>query len=289
METVRMETFEIRDTALKYRHNRIEDYHGEHPHYRLFDEVMHFLGQIGFYVSKDKEVEKNYKPISKYHKQGRYADLEFKSQKYPSGFDIVFYQNVVFENRHGGYYDFNKLEKMPYLVKKQFLLTIKKLSEFLKSQGVEDKTEPTYKTAEDKIKAEYVRSWHHPQKDMNFSLSDLDGTNNKGLYCIDRDGKEIHNGDIKYSRDWNGYLIKGRVYQDINTNWIMILNKSDITYISCHNLFDLSENDSRCRVKRAIVPTEYLSKRECLSRATNKELLRELRRRNVIKKGKISK
>lgn len=284
-----METFKIRDTTLEYRHNRNEKYGSEHPHYKLFDEVMHFLGQIGFYVGKNKEVDKHYKILSKDHRQGRYADLEFKANRYPSGFEIKFYQNVVHENIHGGYYDFDKVAKMPYLIKKQFLLTIKKLSGFLISQGIENKTEPIYKTAEDKIKAEYVRSWHHPQNDMIFNLSDLDGTNNKGLYCIDRDGKEIHNGDIKYSRDWNGYLIKGRVYQDINTNWIMILNKSDITYISCHNLFDLSKNDSRCRVKRAIVPTEYLSKRECLSRATNKELLRELRRRNAIKKGKISK
>lgn len=78
---------------------------------------MNFLQECGFKVTKDPRIEANYKCLSKDHRYGKKGSLEFKAERYPAGFKINFFQNVEFKNPNGGEYDFDKLEKMPYLVK----------------------------------------------------------------------------------------------------------------------------------------------------------------------------
>ena len=44
---------------------------------RFFLKIMRFMGQIGFYVVKDKEIKKNYPILTNSHRYGRYKDLKF--------------------------------------------------------------------------------------------------------------------------------------------------------------------------------------------------------------------
>lgn len=275
-----MRSFSLRDTTVSFRQD--EEQKGirdNYSHYHLFAETMSFLGSIGFYVSEDKNIKKNYPILNKDHRQGRYADLEFKAQRYPAGFEITFYQNVVFENSHGGEYDFDKRKKMPYLLEKQFALTVKKLSTFFLSKGIECSSDPEYTSAIDKIKHNYVFSWHHPQKDMNFSLSDLDGTTCEDYNHKDRDHKTVTNGEIKYFRDYNGYLMRGKVYHNINNMWWVITNERELRNIGSFELFDLSPGVVRGRMKPHKPPKEYTARRKHIEETSTKELLRELRRR----------
>ena len=69
-------------------------------------------------------------------------------------------------------------------------------------------------------------------------------------FDVHHDEKEIHNGDIKYFRHWrDGRIYRGRVYYDLNMNWIVILNKKDTHVISCWKLFDLTPEDNLHRMK----------------------------------------
>ena len=279
-----MRTFNIYDTTISFwqdeenRGIRSDDY----AHYELFKETMSFLGQCNFYVGKDKEVEKHYPILSKDHRQGRSGDLEFKAERYPRGFKIMFYQNVVFENPNGGEYDFDKRKRMPYLLGKQCDLVMMKLSDFLLEKGVLNDTKIPGKTAEDFIKSNYINSFHHPQNSMDFSLLDLDGTAIEYAYnAKDREGKVLLNGDIKYFRNGcNGYLYRGKIYHNINNMWWVIVNKRDVRNIASFQLFDLSENDCLRRKAPDRTPKEYLTKRDYISKATTKELIAELRRRS---------
>jgi len=279
-----MNEFSVYNTTFKFYNNdetrKNWNERDSYKHYKLFDDTMKFLGSIGFYVGKDKKIEKDFKCLSKDHRQGRYADLEFKARRYPAGFEIMFYQNVIFENRNGGEYDFDKLDKMPYLIKKQFELTIKKLSKFIELYAV-CKTEPKYKYAVDKIKYNCVKSWHYPQKDMNFELSELDGdVSNYPYNSLDRDGKVIRNGDIKYFRDYNGYLQRGKVYRDINANYMVMVDNKNIRFVLAKELFDLTDDDLKFRRKKKHKPPkEYEIRKEQLAKATVKELENELKRR----------
>lgn len=258
---------------------------GSLPHYGLFQRTMNFMTSIGFTVTKDPRIERDYKILSKNHRYGRKGDLEFKAERYPAGFSIEFYQNVVHENKCGGEYDFDKFEKMPYLIKKQFLLTCNKLREFIIKLGYAEKTKIEAHTAVEKVKKDFVESFHHAPKSMDFDLSIYDGLTStmplSSYACEfrDRDGKVLHNGEVKYFRDYNGYLRCGRIYHRLNNMFWIILNQRETEIRADFELFDLHDSDFRGRVSKKKPPKEYTKKVEFLHGLSDKELKRELKRR----------
>ncbi len=246
--------------------------------YELWRETLSFLGSIGFYVCKDKRIEKDYKILSRTHRQGRYCDLEFKTSTYPAGFEIKFFQNVNYENPHGGEYDCDKYAKMPYLVKKQFENACRKIRKFFADKGIEDASEYEPRTAEEKIKWSYVKNWHKPQSSMDFALSDIHGTTAEAYNSKDRDGNILRNGEVKYFRDYNGYLCRGIVYHNINNMWWVICG-NQVRNVASFDLFDLADNDNRGRSAIVRIPAKYKARRDQLEKATEKELRNELKRR----------
>lgn len=274
--------------------NDTEESHGwddrnKWSHYPVLHRVLNFMKDRGFEVGRDPEILEYYKVLNEDHWYGRKGDLEFKAGRYPRGFEIKFFQNINFENRCGGEYDFHKFEKAPYLIKLMWINETKKIAEFIESivPGIKNNTKEDNKLAIDFIKNDYVESCHKPQKDMNFNLSELDGTtcedntNNK-----DRDGKVIYNGDIKYFRDrYTGRLQRGKVYHNINNMWWVILNDTEVTNVADFEFFDLSSGYAKYRrIKMDIKPKEYINKLELLKKLTTKELDRELKRRRKLEK-----
>ena len=244
-----------------------------------FKKMMSFMGSIGFFVGEDKEIKKRFPLLTKYHRYGRYADLEFKAELNFNHYKLTFFQNINYKNIHGGYYDFDKLEKMPYLVRKQYELTEKKIIEFLKSQGFEVEYRQNRKKGEEFIVEDYIQSWHHPQKEP-FKLSEIDGQTAEHSYNNkDRDEKTIFNGEIKYFRDYSGYLARGKVYHNINNMWWVLLLDGRVNNKADFELFDLTDNEKRGRVKAHMPPKEYVLRKEQLSKCTIKELQQELKRR----------
>lgn len=237
-------------------------------HYPILHRVLNLMEERGFEVGRDPRIQEHYSCLNKDHWYGRKGELEFKADRYPNGFKLEFFQNINYENKCGGYYDFDKFEKMPYLIKKRFINETNKIASFLESLGVKNNSKPDYKLAEDKIKQDLVESWHHPQKDMNFNLSDLDGTTAEQSYNnTDRDKKTIYNGQIKYFRDrFDGRLRRGKVYHNINNMWWVILNKDKYSNIASFELFDATESefkarrvvrDDRPRFKYSVTTSQY--------------------------------
>lgn len=279
-----MNTFVVYGTQIAF-HNKDEcscsDNWLKHnfKHYGIQHRLLNLLRTKGFMVEYDRDVSKI---IRKDHFIGRKGNLHFKSSRYPMGFEITFYQEINTENSNGGYYDFDKFDKMPYLIQKQFQLVAKMICSFL-SEFADNKTKINYKSAEDKIKADYVESWHHPQKDMNFSLAEINGTTCEAYNNTDRDKKTIFNGDFKYFRGWDGYLRCGKVYHNINNMWWVIVDDSNIRNVASFELFDISYKDFRGRKKFGKPPKQFFEKRQLLSEISTKELQRELKRRTSTK------
>lgn len=252
-------------------------------HYAILYILLNFMKSRGWHIEHDKET---HKCIRQDYWNGKKKDLEFHLHRYPRGFLFEFFQNIVYENPRGGRYDFDKFEKMPYLIKLMYLNETRHMKAFLEGLGINnlvDATPTEYKYAEEKIKHHYVESWHHPQKDMNFKLSDLDGTTCKYSFNnTDRDGKTIYNGQIKYFRHWNGRLMRGKVYHNINNMWWVILNSNDYTNVADFELFDPTTEDFS--IRRAVKdrkPKAYLEKKEKIQSAKTKELINELKRRGI--------
>lgn len=266
--------FAVRRGKLPYK----EEKEGN-PHWENFKDAMRFLGSIGFYVGEDKEVKRMYPALNDSRRAGRYADLKFKAEWHANAFHIQFYQDVRHENRNGGFYDFDKLEKMPYLIRKQYELTERKFAAYFEKKGFLVSYQANKMRGKAFIINDYIRSCHHPQTAW-FRLEEVDGQTPEYEYnAKDRDGRILHNGETKYFRDWGGYLCRGVVYHNINNMWWVLLPDGNVRNRACFDLFDLTGEEPRGRIKKHRPPEEYAERKKYLSLCSAKELENELKRR----------
>lgn len=292
------DTFSIYDTKINYHNNTDRETQGnwlylrrKFKHYGYFYQILHRLEREGFSLEQDPEVAERHKRIAKHYWYGRRRDLEFVARKYPNGFEIEFFQNVVHENSHDGRYDFDKLKKMPYLIRLQYTKYMRVVVDTLKSLvDVKDITKPVAKSAEEKILIDLSRDFHLlPDKD--FDLRRLDGTKpgigygygNYEYPFEDRDGKPLLNGDVKYFRQYrSGRLMRGRIYYRANQQFWVIVNEHDIELANYKDLFDPTPEDFAKRRKAPDrTPKEYKERRTAIDDTKSKELIAELRRRGL--------
>lgn len=213
----------------------------DNSHYNILDILLNTLKENGFKVQIDQEVFNRYSSIAQDYFEGFYNKLTFKSHRYPSGFEIKFFYDT-----ERGEYDFDKLDKMPYITKLECIKFINIIKNKLLELGFKDVTTPKYKFAVDNIKQKYINEWHHENIDnMNFKLSDLDRQTTESYNNKDRDKNIIYNGQIKYFRDRNGYLQRGKVYHNINNMWWVITNDIEYRNVASFELFDLNDMDKR--------------------------------------------
>ena len=292
------DTYYISDTDLRYTNNTDRGIPScgwrkkKFKHYGYFYRILHMLEDEGFTVEKDPETLEKYPRISKNHWHAKRGDLEVNARKFPNGFEIEFYQDMVHKNPHGGRYDFDKLEKMPYLIRLQYQKYMGRVVRTLKSLAdVEDVTKPVGRTAEEKIYFDLAYGFRMLPKG-GFDIHDLDGTDPGEGYgwggypgeTKDRDGKPVKNGDIKYFRHWrSGRLMRGRVYYRANQQWWAITDKYNIELVQHANImFDATPEDLAIRRKaKDRAPEEYKKRREAIEDTKTKELIAELKRRGV--------
>ena len=278
-------SYRIHDTTIYYRNNTVKAPKGadswrfKYPHFGTLHRLFNMLRAEGFTIENDAEVAKC---IRDDYFIGRRGDLELYAHRYPAGFEIMFFQNVVIENKSGGRYDFDKFQKMPYMIRLRFMKYRDKIIALLKSvEDLKDESKADPRLAEEWIKARYVEEWHHEQKDMNFLLSDLDGQTQESYNGRDRDEKTLHNGDVKYFRHWDGRLYRGRVYHNINNMWWVILDRFTVRNVASFELFDLTPEDNRRRQAKPRIPEAYQKRRQAIEDTKTRELVNELRRRGV--------
>lgn len=278
-------SYRVYDTTIYYRNNTVnapkglDSWRFKYPHFGTLHRIFNMLRAEGFTIENDAEVAKC---IRRDYYIGRRGDLELYAHRYPAGFEIIFFQNVVIKNKNGGRYDSRKFQKMPYMIRLRFMKYRDKIIALLKSlEDLTDETTPNPRLAEERIKARYVEEWHHEQKDMNFRLSDLDGQTQEPYNSRDRDGKTLHNGEVKYFRSWNGYLCRGRVYHNINNMWWVIADRFTVRNMASFELFDLTPEDNRRRQAKPRIPEAYQKRRQAIEDTKTRELVNELRRRGV--------
>lgn len=278
-------SYRVYDTTIYYRNNTvkapkdIDSWRFKYPHFGTLHRIFNMLRAEGFTIENDAEVAEC---IRRDYYIGRRGDMELYAHRYPAGFEIMFFQNVVIENKNGGRYDFDKFQKMPYMIRLRFMKYRDKIIALPKSlEDLEEETKRNPRLAEERIKARYVEDWHHEQKHTNFCLSDLDGQTQESYNSRDRDGKTLHNGEVKYFRSWNGYLCRGRVYHNINNMWWVIADRFTVRNVASFELFDLTPEDNRRRQAKPRIPEAYQKRRQAIEDTKTRELVNELRRRGV--------
>ena len=177
-----------------------------------------------------------------------------------NGFDEKETSNMEFS--FGTITGLNGLDEMIYRnLEKSFINRMKvkafamKLKKHLIKKGYEvevEDCEHREKYAEARIRKDFRDSWHHKEVySDNKTLKEIkDAYFEKNPYRkgqTDANGKELHNGDFKYYRDWSGNLKRGIIYHNLNNMWWVICNKYEWNNISASSFFDLDENTDRSR------------------------------------------
>ena len=250
-------------------------------HYNLYRTALTTMQQIGASVGKDPRIEKDYPILSPRHDYGNWFGLEFKAEICVGYFKLEFYQNVTpSENRNGGYYDFNKYEKFPYLMRIRLKVAIKHLIAALSPlcEHTITFTDVT-KYAEERILKEYKESCHvrfhiATLDDAQLTLSDYDLIRNNK----DRDEKEIVCGQTKYFYGYDGYLHRGKVYFNLNNMWWVVENDTTLRNIACFELFDRTDEP----IRRQLKPEDQIAK-------LKSERKRQIEKENFLRCNAIQK
>ncbi|MGF9644073.1 hypothetical protein AAIH69_13785 [Paenibacillus sp. MABNS29] len=211
-----------------------------HP---TFLRMLDMMRNRGFVIGSDPRIDRDYPILSKDRFAGNKGELLFVGEKYNCGAKLEFYQEINVENPNGGRYDFNKFEKMPYLLQKRFLVEVRYMEQFLLEEGFVCDSEPVLKTSYDKVFHELNSPSRH------WSSENLPDYN-----ALDKDGIRINNGEVKYFRGRKGTLMRGTVYHNINNMWWVIVNKDYYTNLASFELFDLAtkpQNSLRKLTKRS--------------------------------------
>lgn len=244
------------------------------PDYETFNRLMLALKGVGFTVGRDPTIDARYPSLGRHHRAGTrptpHGDLHFHAEMYATGGKVEFFQEVVTVNHHGGRYDFDKRQKMPYLIGKAFDLAVAAARTHLLDRGFTEENKPASPVLD-------------PLADFNAHWdSDYDRLAGRHRFERGEDGwpvpKELNNygwrdgepliqqGSVWYFRDRGGRLARGRCYGGINGMWTVIYGPGlgDYICLSRHQLFQCSPAAEPRRVvpaKRGITRLEGELKR----------------------------
>jgi hypothetical protein len=209
--------------------------------------LLRVLKGLGFSIEEDPRIVKHYRILRRYHRVGRSKDLFVHCETYATGSKFEFYQEIVTENRNGGRYDFAKVAKMPYLVRKRFEWAMAALKADLLARGfVENaKIESPNPDPLAYFNGHWDGEYEKKRGTHRFERDESGWPSAREIGCWstkDRDGKPLTHGAFRYARDHRGYLIRGRVYGGINGMWLMVYGpgKRDFTHKSAHEFFAYS-------------------------------------------------
>jgi hypothetical protein len=214
------------------------------PDRKVWVALLRTLKRLGFSIEDDPSIAANFPSLRATHRAGRRGDLQWHGETYPTGCNIEFFQELVTVNPNGGRYDFDRVAKMNYPIRKSYERAIAALSQCLLDQGFRDVS--GIKSANPDPLAYFNNKWdsewdkkrgiHRFPRDEAGWPSDVE------ISLWDRrdaDGATLHHGDVRLTRDHKGYLRRGRVYGGIGGMWLFVYGpgRTDFTHVSARELF----------------------------------------------------
>lgn len=196
----------------------------------LVKSLKRTMKKAGYSFCQDVTV---HKLIRRCHFAGSKDDVFFACEASVTGLKIEFYENVIRDNKCGGRYHFDKMEKMPYLRRLKVQLILQKLAARLEILGFRDSTPVTSKSAEafvlqeraDLIAFQGEKFYEDPRYWIHGNSEDADD-------------KQIVEGQVKYFYHWSGTLMRGVAWHHINNMWWVIVNKGEVHNVAAFELFD---------------------------------------------------
>jgi hypothetical protein len=290
-------SFHIYDTTLQIstlknpppQDKRVANWgHGfQPPDWETFNRLRDVLADRGFEITSSPKHDKHYPTLAKFHRIASimtpHGKLSAACEAGTNSCSIEFYQDVVYVNRNGGRFDFDKLQKMPYLIRKKYEGAMAALTTHLTSRGFVEITKietpiidlpigqrlsacdgtavlPGPAEIAEAAKTFFNDKWDTPyDKKRGTHRFSRDETGWPTAYEVtesgrrDRDLAYMSHGDVRLFRDMNGHLARGRVFGGIGSMWIVVFGPGprDYTHLSSKELFSGDPRTLPRRQKKA--------------------------------------
>ncbi len=251
----------------------------------VMEPLIRFLRETGWSVRRDEEVHKRWRILSPKHRHCRRGDLEAKLSLSGCHLKFEMFQNVAnVENPNGGQYDFSRMRRMPYLLRKAAELSQRRIVEFLtRSYGYSVSPPRVYPGVGGPRALDWVldqiRSceWHYKPE-----LDRCDWHNDGNRESAD--GALLDHGQEVWLADSKGRWLRGRAFYDLNNMWWVVLGPYAWTKTGSFYLYTRPPVDARLREntktrrRRLREELDHAVKREDFERAI---LLRDIIRRET--------
>lgn len=177
-----------------------------------FKQAIVVLRGIGFKIGRDPRVERDFACLGPSHRRGRKGDLEVKINHSGRCMEVEFFQNLVVTNRSGGEYDFDKRQKMPYLVGKQYELARRELSDGMVRLGLP--------ALEVEVKRRGMELIAHRRAELSaFHRGRMYAKPPEAYNAESATKQTVADGDRVLFRDYDGRMRGGTAFYNINNMW----------------------------------------------------------------------
>lgn len=204
---------------------------------QVFARVIQTLHRLGWTVAPwDSE---HYRLLAPRRRTCRKGDLHGELSIDGRVVEFKMWQDVTpSENPNGGRHDFDKLIRMPYVLRLEVERTRRRISEYLcnvfsgysvKQKKIDSPNPDPLAWFNDKWDDEYEkkRGTHRFKRGADGwpSEEELNSWDRK-----DADGLVLNHGDVRWLRNHKGHLLRGRVYGGINGRWTLVYGPGERDY-----------------------------------------------------------
>jgi len=207
----------------------------------IYGGLIRVMRERGWSVREDPRVKQHYASLNPNHRLAAKGPLRASIETAGRTAEIrIWSVNAVQNNQNGRRYDFDKLDRMPFLDKKRFELEKIALLSWLQfhcNASVTDKNRKGL-TADQSIAQDYAESWHS-DKDLGRPICQSD-CNRKSA-----DGALIEHGQIVWFAGYDGRIRRGQAFYNINNMWWVKVSRNEHRNIACFEIFTHAPEDLR--------------------------------------------
>ncbi len=226
----------------------------------VFARIVQQLNRMGWTCEVPAEMVDRYSlSFARNYRSCRKGDLHGELRLGGRHIEFAMWQELHnVSNRNGGRYDFDKEQRMPYLLRLQMEVTRRQLRDYLINvfDGYVFSPHPVSSPNPDPL-AYFNGRWdgeYEKRRGTHRFERGPDGwPSEREIKCWDRkdaDGRALSQGDVRWLRDRQGRLRRGRVYGGINGMWMLVYGPGprDHTHESARTFFTYAPDMPRKQV-----------------------------------------
>jgi hypothetical protein len=207
----------------------------------IYGGLIRIMRERGWSVREDPRVKQHYASLNQNHRLAAKGPLRASIETVGRTAEIKIWSvNAVQNNQSGRRYDFDKLDRMPFLDKKRFELEKTALLSWLQTHCTAAVTDKNRKglTADQSIAQDYAESWHS-DKDLGRPICRSDRNRESA------DGTLIEHGQIVWFTGYDGRIRRGQAFYNINNMWWVKVSRNELRNIACFEIFTQAPEDLR--------------------------------------------